>query len=164
MSKHEYHIGQILFILSQKYNKVIPVKITEHIISKTADGEKSKYIVSPYFNKNKSYNLEQLAGTVLFSTKEVYDHMLGNAAAAIETIIGESVENAKLLGYEHNTEQLLEHVVEDSPEDTAEQQNIEDNILTETANTEQQTEQTYVTDVPDTITLPDGTVAKVNIK
>ena len=103
MKNQNYNIGQILFILSQKYNKVIPVKVTEHIISKTAEGEKSKYIVTPYFNKNKKYNLDQLSGTVMFNTQDVYNYMLNNASSAIKGIIEESVENAKLLGYNYQS-------------------------------------------------------------
>jgi hypothetical protein len=161
MKQQEYSIGQVLFILSQKYNKVIPVKVTQHIISKTADGESSKYIVSPYFNKNKSYNLEQLAGTVMFSTKEVYDLMLTRASQAIEKIIGESVENAKLLGYNENPELFINKVQAQEKQLHVQKENVdiqEENVVNEI------TDEKPVQDVPETITLPDGTVAKVNLK
>lgn len=163
MKEQQYNIGQILFILSQKYNKVIPVKITEHIISKTVDGEKSKYIVTPYFNKSKQYNLEQLSGKILFNTKDVYNYMLNNASSAIKGIIEESVENAKLLGYSNDLDLL----------DTDSAQESETSDVTSEATENVETKETIEEpaldnledgSLPETITLPDGTVAKVNIK
>jgi len=158
MSQQEYNIGQILFVLSPKYNKVIPVKVTEHIISKTVEGEQSKYIVSPYFNKNKSYNLEQLAGTILFDTQEIYDFMLDRASCTIKSIIEESVENAKLLGYNENlnivqTNNSKTSSEQESQEETSEVEFMPEDMLAST-----------VSDVPGTIVLPDGSTAKVNIK
>ena len=157
MKNQNYNIGQILFILSQKYNKVIPVKVTEHIISKTAEGEKSKYIVTQYFKKNKKYNLDQLSGTVMFNTQDVYNYMLNNASSAIKGIIEESVENAKLLGYNNDIELLDKSSADSEPESESKKQPEEKELpeLNTDANPES---------VSETITLPDGTVAKVNIK
>ena len=168
MLKQEYNIGQILFILSPKYNKVIPVKVTEHIISKTAEGEQSKYIVSPYFNKNKSYNLEQLAGTILFSTQEIYDYMLTRASDTIKNLIQESVENAKILGFDENLNIIHDNDSQITPQHTM----VSPSEASSTKEDEEQiTEQEAIVSplpsslpVPDTITLPDGTTAKVNIK
>ena len=88
--------------------------------------------------------------------------MLGNAAKAIETIINESVENAKLLGYtqsldllDNETQIEEEKHVQPAPE-SAENAVSDDN--------EVQQEDVDSANIPDTITLPDGTVAKVNIK
>lgn len=163
MKEQQYNIGQILFILSQKYNKVIPVKITEHIISKTVDGEKSKYIVTPYFNKSKQYNLEQLSGKILFNTKDVYNYMLNNASSAIKGIIEESVENAKLLGYSNDLELLDTDSAQESETSDVTSEATE-NVETKETIEEPELDNLEDGSLPETITLPDGTVAKVNIK
>ena len=86
-----YKVGQIIYtILEEKY-KVVPLKISEQVITKTLDGETISYKVIMPGKSKKKIDLAKISN-VWDNIDNVKDHLLKNATFAINSMIEESID------------------------------------------------------------------------
>lgn len=82
-----HRVGQVLFIILNKKQQVIPVQVTEQIVRRTLSGEETSYIVSiPAREGLKPMTLEQIDGEVFTSIDQVKERMFENATEVINAI------------------------------------------------------------------------------
>ena len=99
-----YEVGQIIYtILEDKY-KVIPLKISEQVITKTLDEETISYKVIMPGKSSKKISLDKVSN-VWVDINDVNAHLLKNAKNAIEKMLTDAsdmqakyfIENSKLI-------------------------------------------------------------------
>ena len=82
-----HRVGQVLFIILNKKQQVIPVQVTEQIVRRTLNGEEISYTVSiPAREGLKPMTLEQIDGEVFTSIDQVKERMFDNATEVINAI------------------------------------------------------------------------------
>lgn len=82
-----HRVGQVLFIILNKKQQVIPVQVTEQIVRRTLNGEEISYTVSiPAREGLKPMTLEQIDGEVFTSIDQVKERMFENATEVINAI------------------------------------------------------------------------------
>lgn len=99
-----YNVGQVLFIILNKKQQVIPVQVTEQIVRRTLNGEETSYTVSiPARDNVKPMTLEQIDGEVFTSIEDVKSRMFENATEVINAISEKAYTVAKnRFGFESN--------------------------------------------------------------
>ncbi len=108
-----YSVGQIIYTVSEKNHKIIPIKIVEQVTTKTLEGEKTEYSVSiPGLEKQKYYNLNKFKKT--YEDIEVLQkELLSNAKKAIEDMILEGeILREEYFSEEKNKEPSIEEITE----------------------------------------------------
>lgn len=84
-----YKVGQIIYtVLEDKY-KVVPLKISEQVITKTLDGETTSYKVIMPGKSKKKIDLSKV-NNIWEDLDKVKNHLLKNATKAIESMLEES--------------------------------------------------------------------------
>ena len=84
-----YEVGQIIYtILEDKY-KVIPLKISEQVITKTLDEETISYKVIMPGKSSKKISLDKVSN-VWVDINDVNAHLLKNAKNAIEKMLADA--------------------------------------------------------------------------
>lgn len=84
-----YEVGQIIYtILEDKY-KVVPLKISEQVITKTLEEEITSYKVIMPGKSGKKISLDKVSN-VWVDISEVEKHLLDNAKNAIEKMLSET--------------------------------------------------------------------------
>ena len=91
-----YKVGQVLYVILNKRQTVIPAQVVEETVRRTLEGEQITYSVHVP-NAKKMYTLSELDGDVYSSLDEVREKLVSNATAVIEDLIG----NAKATENEH---------------------------------------------------------------
>ena len=84
-----YQVGQVIYTVSEKNHKVIPLKVVEQVITKTLEGELTEYTVCLPSNKDESrFNLKRFK-KIYNSLEELKKQMILNANTAIDKMIKE---------------------------------------------------------------------------
>lgn len=104
-----YELGQIIYILSNKTQKVIPALVEEEFLHKKLNGNIIKYIVSvgpP--NKRKTINLETVDGEIFTSVDDIkkvlvdrLNDFIGELVADTEKLVQNWYKDAKILTEEN---------------------------------------------------------------
>jgi len=89
-----YDVGQIVFVISDKHKRVLPVRVVEQVVRKTLDGETVEYKVQGD-SKKQTYTLSAIGANHFSSAEAVRQHMRDNATAHINEIVNEALEMAK---------------------------------------------------------------------
>ncbi len=67
-----YSVGQVLFIILNRKQQVIPCQVTEQVVRRSISGEEISYSVSiPSRNENKIHELDTIDGEVFETSKGV---------------------------------------------------------------------------------------------
>jgi len=83
-----YEVGQLIYTIIEDKHKVMPLKISEQVITKTLEGEKTVYkAILP--GSSKKVILSKLSN-VWTDVREVKKHMLENASKAIDNMLIET--------------------------------------------------------------------------
>ena len=82
-----YQVGQVLFLLSRKDKKVIPVQVIEQVVRKTLDEEKVSYNIRFPDKKMSESPLESIDAEVFSDISNVRALMVDGAVTAIDKII-----------------------------------------------------------------------------
>lgn len=91
-----YSVGQVLFIILNKKQQVIPVQVTEQVVRRTLGGEETTYSVAiPGREGFKSIELNQVDGDVFESIEAVREQMFAHARDVINTISEKALNVAK---------------------------------------------------------------------
>lgn len=87
-----YQVGQVIYTVSEKNHKVIPLKVVEQVTTKTLEGEMTEYTVCLPSNKDESrFNLKRFK-KIYNSLEELKKQMISNANKAIDEMIKEGSE------------------------------------------------------------------------
>ncbi|MDB4337481.1 hypothetical protein OAA09_00525 [bacterium] len=136
----DYKVGQVLYALSSKEMSVIPLRITERIVRETMTGEVVSYVATTTDGKVVN-DLSKLTARFFTSSGDTKAAMVKNATDVIQSI----VERAESKASEHF--KSMPNTKDDSPEQSD----------------KSQAKKIKLDDAPQSVTLPDGTVAKVNL-
>lgn len=146
-----FQVGQVLYVISQKRQQVYPVRVVEQVVRKSLDGETISYQVEiPGKEENKQYELSKLGPSVYSDLRKVRGVLLNNATQKIDELVNLAGEIAEA-SFGVNVLPLT--IIPDAPEDPLEivdDRPVEDPFQQE--------------DEKVKITLPDGSVANVNLK
>lgn len=84
-----YEVGQILYTILENKYKVIPLKISEQVITKTLEKESITYKAIIPGKKKIKVNLNEVSN-IWDNLEEVENHLLNNAKSAVSKMIEES--------------------------------------------------------------------------
>ena len=91
-----YQVGQVLFIILNKKQQVIPVQVTEQVVRRSLNGEEISYSVSiPSRDENRVHELDSIDGEVFDSIDDVRNYMLEQTMQIIATITDKALKVAK---------------------------------------------------------------------
>lgn len=83
-----YEVGQLIYTIIEDKHKVMPLKVSEQVTTKTLEGEKTVYkAILP--GSNKKVLLSKLSN-IWTDLEEVKEHMLQNASQAIDNMLDET--------------------------------------------------------------------------
>lgn len=142
----KYSVGQVLYAVFKKDNKVIPVLVVEEITKRTKDGVRIDYTVQVGPNsssKDSTINLSSIEGEIFSSTAEAVDTLTSRAKTAIAKLVENARQKASVW-YEAETKESRENFLSQEPNSSI------DDVAP-----------AFEEDQPVMITLPDGTRAKV---
>ena len=134
-----HSVGQILYVVFKKDNKVVPVQVVEEVTRKTLDGLKIDYILKVGSDGDTTISLEHLLkeAEVFGSVDETIETLSTRARSSIEKIVSNAVKKSKeWYGSTRSTEQ---HVTNDHF--------VTSHLEDETVN----------------VVLPDGTIARARM-
>ena len=91
-----YKVGQILYILSKKNaGAIIPVQVVEQVTHKKMSGEEIAYIVTPFNDQTKEFELSNIVGEIYSDLNSLRETMLSRTTTTIDGVILKATENAK---------------------------------------------------------------------
>ena len=91
-----YNVGQVLYIILNKKQKVIPIQVVEQVVRRSLKGEETHYSVDvPSRDGARSYNLHDLDGEVYETVEAAKDALVENANRSITRIIENAQKIAK---------------------------------------------------------------------
>lgn len=86
MDKH-YHVGQVIFVGSNKKNQVIPVQVTERVTRETVDGRAIVYSVVTPKHLDRPIDLSKVDGQIFTSLEEARRKMISSAERASQDFL-----------------------------------------------------------------------------
>lgn len=87
MSDRQFHVGQILFIGSNKKNSVVPVQVKKRTIEETIEGNKVTYFIATPKNPNVIVELDKIGGQIFTSIDEAKRIMTMNAERSAQDFL-----------------------------------------------------------------------------
>jgi hypothetical protein len=89
----EYDVGQVLYAVSHKAMKVIPLRVTERIVRQTLEGDIVTYVAQLPDGRELS-DLSKLSGDIYISLDEVRTQMIVRITDVVDVIVDSSKESA----------------------------------------------------------------------
>ena len=89
-----YDVGQVLYLILNKKQQVVPVQVVEQLVRRTLDGEETLHSVK-IPTKEMLYKLEELNAEIYTSLDLVRDKLQDNATSVIGAMILRADELAK---------------------------------------------------------------------
>lgn len=89
----KYVVGQIVYVVLKKENKVIPVQVIEEITKKTLKGEEVTYMIRS--NAGEPMLISQVAGEVFATSEEARTVLTQRAINAINSLVNAAVQKAR---------------------------------------------------------------------
>lgn len=135
-----YQIGQVIFVVLAKKNHVYPMQVVEVITKKSLKGEEVKYVLQAGSDKKSTVILDQLQGEVFKSAEEARTTLVKRATSQISKLVTMAVAKSKEWYGTIENEQVIPTLMEDHPSPQEDDEDEEPSV-----------------------TLPDGTIAKVKL-
>jgi hypothetical protein len=130
-------VGQVLYALSNKEMAVIPLRVTERILRETLDGEVVSYVAKTAGGKQVE-DLSKLSATFFTTADDVKVALVENVTRVVQQIVDNASQTAdQAFGEAAKSDNVKTNTTKASPRSLKEGEN--------------------------SITLPDGTIAKVKI-
>jgi len=82
-----YEVGQVVFVISDKHHRVLPVRVVEQVVRRTLDGETVEYRVQSDSSKADTYALSAIGASHFDSASSVRKYMYDNATSTIDEIV-----------------------------------------------------------------------------
>lgn len=89
-----FEVGQILFLLPKKENKIVPVRVVEVVVRKKLNDQSVEYIVEIPNRNRDTTSLSDLDALTFTSDRELRDYMVQNSTSAIEQMIATARRHA----------------------------------------------------------------------
>ena len=86
-----YKVGQILYLLSEKTLKVIPVQIVEEIVRNTLEGREIAYMVSMPNKQRSVVSLDDVNAKIFIDASSLEAFMIDNAKKSITHLLNEAL-------------------------------------------------------------------------
>ena len=119
-----YEVGQLIYTIIEDKHKVMPLKVSEQVTTKTLEGEKTVYkAILP--GSNKKVILSKLSN-VWTDVESVKKHMLDNAKKAIDSML---LETDKIKNKYFLDQELIDACKEDSKEDIIDKEIVDDKTI-----------------------------------
>ena len=119
-----YEVGQLIYTIIEDKHKVMPLKISEQVTTKTLEGEKTVYkAILP--GSNKKVILSKLSN-VWTDIESVKSHMLENASKAIDNML---LETDKIKNKYFLDQELIDACKEDPKEDIIDKEIVDDGTI-----------------------------------
>lgn len=142
----KYVVGQVLYVVFKKDHKVVPVQVIEEITRKTLDGLKVDYTVRVGSSSDTTIELNNLLseGEIFDTPDHAIEVLTSRAKSSIIKLVNSAVEKATAWYPISNKIESVSLDEDDQivPLTTLEKNNNEERV---------------------TVTLPDGTVARVKL-
>jgi hypothetical protein len=84
-----YEVGQIIYSILEDKHKVLPLKVSEQVITKTLDGETISYKVLIPGKSNKKIDLSSVKN-IWSNLEDIRLHLTDNANSAINSMLNEA--------------------------------------------------------------------------
>lgn len=140
----QFRVGQVLYVVLKKENRVVPMQVTEEITKKTLSGVETTYRVIAGTDQANSLMIDQIAGEIFDSPESCHKALSERATRSIQKLV--VAARAKASEWYGTQEQ---HVLDDDASAP--------NIATIAREPPTQDE---LTDVQ----MPDGSIVKARIK
>ena len=119
-----YEVGQLIYTIIEDKHKVMPLKISEQVTTKTLEGEKTVYkAILP--GSDKKVVLSKLSN-VWTDIDSVKNHMLDNANKAIDIML---LETDKIKNKYFLDQELIDACKEDPKEDIIVKEIVDDKAI-----------------------------------
>ena len=119
-----YEVGQLIYTIIEDKHKVMTLKISEQVTTKTLEGEKTVYkAILP--GSNKKVILSKLTN-VWTDIDSVKNHMLDNASKAIDNML---LETDKIKNKYFLNQELIDACKEDSKKDIIDKKVVDDKSI-----------------------------------
>ena len=101
-----YEVGQVVFVISDKHKKVLPVRVVEQVVRRTLDGESVEYqVTADAAGKSQTYTLSSIGSNHFSSAEDVKNYMCENAVSTINEIVGAALSAAQAnYGYQESSD------------------------------------------------------------
>lgn len=73
-----YDVGQIIYVLTEESDHIVPMQICEEIRRRTIDGERVTYLVKSGPDQKGTFRMEEIKGRVFNSIDQVKVHLQNN--------------------------------------------------------------------------------------
>jgi hypothetical protein len=105
MTRGQYKIGQVLFVVPKDKAAVVPVQVVEEVLRKTLKGEDVVYTVSWRVGREtKSSELSAIAGEVFDNPQRLRRTLLKRSSTAIERMVSVACKRAEEYGFKASAE------------------------------------------------------------
>jgi hypothetical protein len=82
-----FEVGQILFLLPKKENKIVPVRVVEVVVRKKLNEQSVEYIVEIPNRNRDTTSLSELDAMTFTTDRELRDYMVSNSISAIDRMV-----------------------------------------------------------------------------
>lgn len=100
MTRGQYKVGQVLFIVPRDRPAVVPVKVVEEVLRRTADGEATVYVVSwRVGQEEKTGELSRIGGEVFENPSRLRRELVKRSTAAVDRMVDAARKKAATYGF-----------------------------------------------------------------
>lgn len=89
-----FEVGQILFLLPKKENKIVPVRVVEIVVRKKMNDQSVEYMVEIPNRSRDIVSLSELEAMSFTSDLELRSYMIQNSTSAIDQMIASAKRHA----------------------------------------------------------------------
>lgn len=82
-----FEVGQILFLLPKKENKIVPVRVVEVVVRKKLNEQSVEYIVEIPNRNRDTTSLSELDAMTFTTDRELREYMVSNSVNAIDRMV-----------------------------------------------------------------------------
>lgn len=120
-----YKIGDIIYVILNEENRVLPMLIVEELIRSTIDGKTTSYVVQISKDKAATSLLSDIKGEIFSSAEEVRTELMAKVNHNIQKLIASAEQKAKewYMSDQSNTQNTKIHYI-DSQEDSDEDEDV----------------------------------------
>lgn len=151
----KYSVGQVIYVILNKEMRIFPMQCVEEICKKTLAGEATSYVVQGGIDTKARVDISEVDGEIFDTAEKAKQALTERALANINRLVDAATQKAKEW-YPNAFEATT------SIDEVITKKRRQKRVETTEAIVEDQFNEPPVEQ--QMITLPDGTVAKVNIK
>jgi hypothetical protein len=97
MNSKEFEVGSVVYFMHFKTGRVLPAQVMERIMRTSLEGSKSTYILSlKQKDSSKQIEVDPETFEIFQTPEEMKSHMVTKAVEAINSLIYQAVESAKI--------------------------------------------------------------------